>query len=127
MRITASWFGSARDPPNTSMWRDPRAKQAGSPQIVIPTTTSVLPCSGLSRCGLATLERGERQGATANLDSPCARQRLRCVGRDEETGFRIEQRNGRRKNNEPLWRGLTTKPPYKRGRFFWRTMIALMR
>ena len=35
----------------------------------------------------------ERVGATANLDSFCARQRKRSAGRDEETGFEIEQRN----------------------------------
>ena len=32
-------------------------------------------------------------GATANLDSFCARQRKRSAGRDEETGSQIEQRN----------------------------------
>jgi hypothetical protein len=32
-------------------------------------------------------------GATANLDSSCARRRQRTMGRDEETGFEIEQRN----------------------------------
>ena len=32
-------------------------------------------------------------GATANLDSSCARRRERSAGRDEETGFQIEQKN----------------------------------
>ena len=32
-------------------------------------------------------------GATANPDSPCARQRPGFVGRGEETGFPIEQRD----------------------------------
>jgi hypothetical protein len=32
-------------------------------------------------------------GATANLDSSCARRPERSAGRDEETGFAIEQRN----------------------------------
>jgi hypothetical protein len=32
-------------------------------------------------------------GATANLDSSCARRRERSQGRDEETDFQIEQRN----------------------------------
>jgi hypothetical protein len=31
--------------------------------------------------------------AAANLDSSCARRRQRTAGRDEETGFEIEQRN----------------------------------
>ena len=30
-------------------------------------------------------------GAAANLDSSCARRRQRTAGRDEETGFEIEQ------------------------------------
>ena len=32
-------------------------------------------------------------GATANLDSSCARRRERSADRDKETSFRIEQRN----------------------------------
>ena len=32
-------------------------------------------------------------GATANLDSSCARRLAAVAGRDEETGFQIEQRN----------------------------------
>jgi hypothetical protein len=32
-------------------------------------------------------------GATANLDSSCARRPGAAAGRDEETGFQIEQRN----------------------------------
>jgi len=56
--------------------------------IVIPTTTSVLPCSELSRCGLAMMGAHSNVGATADLDSPCARQSLRYVGRGEETGSR---------------------------------------
>ena len=35
-------------------------------------------------------------GATANLDSSCARRRERSAGRDEETGFQIEQRNDKK-------------------------------
>jgi len=70
-----------------------RAPQAGSPQIVVPTTPSVPPCSELSRHGLATIGARGDVGATANLDSPCARQHPEIVGRGEETGFQIEQRN----------------------------------
>ena len=33
MRMTASWFGSARNPPNTRMWRD-RPPVASSPRII---------------------------------------------------------------------------------------------
>jgi hypothetical protein len=37
--------------------------------------------------------KGEAVGATANLDSSCARRPGAAAGRDEETGFQIEQRN----------------------------------
>ena len=53
-----------------------RAPKAGSPQIVIPTTPSVPSCSELSRHGLAMMGARGNVGATANLDSPCARQHL---------------------------------------------------
>src|ERR1700692_3096647 len=71
---------------------DPRPK-AGSPLIVIPTepsgaivleTVKVWPGKG-GAC--------RKVGTTANLDSSCARRRQRTAGRDEETGFEIEQRN----------------------------------
>ena len=38
-----------------------------------------------------------KAGATANLDSSCARRRERSAGRDEETDFQVKQRNCRRK------------------------------
>jgi hypothetical protein len=53
-----------------------RAPKAGSPQIVVPTTPSVPSCSELSRHGLALIGARGDVGATANLDSPCARQHL---------------------------------------------------
>src|SRR5271169_3728363 len=99
MRMTASWLGSL-DPPNTRLWRDLYARpNAGSPLIVIPTTSSVPPCSELSRYGLASAERVERFGATANLDSSYARRLCNTAGRDEETGFQVEQRNRSRKQD----------------------------
>ena len=53
-------------------------------------------------------------GTTANLDSSCARRRERSHGRDEETDFQIEQRNGRRKKDAPPCLNLLTKKaPYK--------------
>src|SRR5262245_7645401 len=60
---------------------------------VIPTTTSLPPCSGLSRRGLENDGVRGQGRATAGLDSPCARRPPTRVGRDEETGFQIEQRN----------------------------------
>src|SRR6516165_7097825 len=47
-----------------------RARQASSPRLVIPTTTSVLPCSGLSRCGLASPERDEISERRPTLTAP---------------------------------------------------------
>jgi hypothetical protein len=38
-------------------------------------------------------EACRKVGATANLDSFCARRPDAAAGRDEETGFQIEQRN----------------------------------
>ena len=96
MRMTASWSGS-RDPTEYKHVARCAPLQAGSPQIVIPTTTSVPPCSELSRYGLASAERGGKVGATANLDSSCARRLSNTAGRDEETGFQVEQRNRSRK------------------------------
>ena len=71
---------------------DPRPK-AGSPLIVIPTAPSVPSCSKLSRLWPGQGEACRKVGATANLDSSCARRPGAAAGRDEETGFQIEQRN----------------------------------
>jgi hypothetical protein len=74
-----------------------RARKAGSPLIVIPTAPS----------GAVVLEAvkawpgkgGVRRkvGATANLDSSCARRLCNTAGRGEETGLQVEQRNRSRK------------------------------
>jgi hypothetical protein len=41
-------------------------------------------------------------GATANLDSSCARRLCNAAGRGEETGFQIEQRNRSRKEEREI-------------------------
>jgi hypothetical protein len=57
---------------------------------------------------------GREVVATANLDGSYARRRERSAGRDEETGFQIEQRNRRRKKDAPpSLNFLTKKAPYK--------------
>ena len=71
---------------------DPRPK-AGSPLIVIPTVPS-----GAIVLGAVKVWPGEggarrKVGATANLDSSCARRLCNTAGRDEETEFQVEQRN----------------------------------
>ena len=78
-----------------------RARKAGSPLIVFPTAARCR--RARSRQGVAW--RGQaccKIDATANLDSSCARRGERTAGRDEETGFRIEQRNRPRKDAPPL-------------------------
>src|ERR1700688_5008126 len=71
---------------------DPRPK-AGSPLIVIPTAPSgavVLEAVKVWPCNGAACRDG---GATTNLDSSCAPRGGAAAGRDEETGFQIEQSN----------------------------------
>ena len=66
--------------------------QAGSPLIVIPIAPSVSSCSKLSRYGLVSSEHAATLGRRPTLTAP-ARDDVSARGRDEETGFEIEQRN----------------------------------
>jgi hypothetical protein len=92
MRKTASWSGSLRPTEYKvaarMFVRDKRAPL----DRVIPTTTSVLPCSVPSSLAWKRRARGE-VNATAKLDGPCARQHLADAGRGEEMGFQVKQRN----------------------------------
>ena len=73
MRMTASWSGHYRPTEYKVVARDDPAPDGKAPPlIIVPITTSVPPCSGLSRRGLETTERAEGR-ATADLDRPCAR------------------------------------------------------
>ena len=59
-------------------------------------------------------EACRKVGAPANLDSSCARRPGAAAGRDEETGFQIEQRNRRMtKTCVALPNSLTKEAPYK--------------
>jgi hypothetical protein len=58
------------DLPNTRLWRDDSRPKAGTPLIVIPTASSVPPCSELSRYGLASAERLERLVRRPTLTAP---------------------------------------------------------
>ena len=71
---------------------DPRPK-AGSPLIVIPTAPGVPSCSKLSRYGLARAKHIERLVRRLTLTAPARDGPGPAAGRDEETGFQIEQRN----------------------------------
>jgi hypothetical protein len=92
MRMTASWFGSL-DPPNTRLWRDRSRSNAGSPLIV--TLLTQPDC--IRWCSRARNYQGQALRMVAeeatSLDSSCARPLAAVAGRDEETGFQIEQRN----------------------------------
>src|ERR1700757_770963 len=55
-----------------------------------PACAAVL---GLSRRGLETTARAAKGRATADLDIPVRVGLNACVGRGEETGFQVEQRN----------------------------------
>jgi hypothetical protein len=70
MRKTASWSGSLRPTEYKvaarMFVRDKRAPL----DLVIPTTTSVLPCSELSRYGLASPERDEISERRPTLTAP---------------------------------------------------------
>jgi len=57
MRMRASWFGSLRPTGYKVAARVSRARQRTPLGRVIPTTSSVPPCSGLSRRGLETTEQ----------------------------------------------------------------------
>ena len=60
-------------------------------------------------------EACRKLGATANLDSSCARRPGAAAGRNEETGFQIEQRNLTKDKNMRLPNPLTKEAPYKGG------------
>ena len=93
MRMTASWSGPYRDLPNTSLRReDPRPNGKlpsdrhpdRAKHAVVLGAVKVWPGRG-GACG--------KIGATANLDSSCARRLCDTAGRGEETGFQVKQRN----------------------------------
>ena len=91
MRMTGGQV--AMDLPNTRLWRDTSRPMASSPLIVVPTASSDAVMLEAVKVwpGKAGVRR--KVGATANLDSSCARRRCNTAGRGEETGFQVEQRN----------------------------------
>jgi hypothetical protein len=87
MRITASWFGSL-GPPNTRTRHD----------LFVRDTRAPLQSSFRSQqaCRRARSRQGQACGGRRRAASPdrsCARRLIDRVGRDEETGFQVEQRN----------------------------------
>ena len=113
MRMAASWFGSL-GPPDTSLWRDDPRPKASSPRIVIPTAPSVPPCSGPSRCGLATAEHAARLVRRPTLTAP-ARAGVAKRGSGRRNGLpRSNKETDEGKKMRPLCLNfLTKKAPYK--------------
>jgi hypothetical protein len=70
MRKTASWSGSLRPTEYKVAARLFVRHKRASLDFVIPTTTSVLPCSGLSRYGLAAQVHEEISERRPTLTAP---------------------------------------------------------
>ena len=92
MRMTASWSGRYGPTEYKVVARYPRPMAVPSDRrpdrikrAVVLEAIKVWP-------GKAGVRR--KVGATANLDSSCARRLCDTAGRDEETGFQVEPRNG---------------------------------
>jgi hypothetical protein len=90
------------DLPNTRLWRDDTRPKAGSPLTVIPTASSVPPCSELSRYGLANVERLERLVRRPTLTVPARAGFGILLGRDEETGFQSNKETRSRKQERKI-------------------------
>jgi hypothetical protein len=112
MRMSASWFGSWTHRIQGRGTIDPRP-ESGLPsdrhpdrtkRAVVLEAVKVWPGKGGVR---------RKVGATANLDSSCARRLCNTAGWGEETGLQVEQRN--RSRDAPLRNRLTKKAPYKVG------------
>src|SRR5271169_3749271 len=87
MRISASWFGSLGSTAYKDVARLIRATESGLPSDRHPDASSVPSCSELSRYGLARGRGRGKVGATANLDSSCARRLLQYCGSGRRNGI----------------------------------------
>src|SRR5271169_4775321 len=93
MRMHASWFGSQRPTGYKVAARTPRAATASSPRTRHPDHTERAAVLGSIKARPGNGGACGQRRATAGLDSPCARRPPTRVGRGEETGFKVEQRN----------------------------------
>jgi hypothetical protein len=94
MRMDASWSGVLMDPPDTRLRREsPRAPTASSPRTRHPDHNERAAVLGSIKARPGNDGACGQHRATAGLDSPCARRLPTRVGRGEETGFQVEQRN----------------------------------
>ena len=94
MRMRASWFGSLRPTGYKVAARVPRAPTASSPRTRHPDHNQRAAVLGSikARRGLETTEREARAERRPALTAP-VRAGVQHVGRGEETGFQVKQRN----------------------------------
>jgi hypothetical protein len=88
-----------------------RARKAGSPLIVIPTASSSAIVLRAVKVWPSKGGACRKVGATANLDSSCARRPERSAGRDEETGFRSNKETDEGRKDALLLKLLDKKSP----------------
>src|SRR5271156_7215989 len=93
MRMRASWLGSLRPTGYKVAARVPRAPTASSPRTCHPDHNKRAAVLGAVKARPGNDGACGQARATADLDSPCARRPPTRVGRGEETGFQVEQRN----------------------------------
>ena len=93
MRMRASWLASLRPTGYKVVARTPRAPTASSPRTRHPDHNQRAAVLGSVKARPGNDGACGQRRATADLDSPCARRPSTCVGRGEETGFKVEQRN----------------------------------
>ena len=101
MRMSASWFGSLTHRIQGRGAIDPRP-ESGLPSDRHPGR---IECAAVLRAVKVWPGKGRvcgKVGATANLDSSCARRLCNTAGRGEETGFQVEQRNRSRKQERKI-------------------------
>ena len=107
MRMIASWVWVSRPTGYKDAARvSSRCKKRAPLVIVVPAGASVLTCLQLSRRGLTPSVLCREAGATANLDSSCARQRVRLAGWDKETAFRLNQETRNKEKEDALNKAL---------------------
>src|SRR4029077_5078337 len=112
--MRAAWFGSLRPTGYKVAARVSRAPTASSPRTCHPDHNQCAAVLGAVKARPGNDGVCGQVRATAGLDSPCARRPPTRVGRGEETGFQVEQRNcyeGRKWRLREMC--LTSRAPYK--------------
>ena len=102
MRMTASWFGVLGPTEYKVVARLIRATKSGLPSGRHPDRIECAAVLRAVKVWPGKCRARGKVGATANRDSSCARRLCNTVGRGEETGFQIEQRNRTRKQEREI-------------------------